>query len=122
MLDIPELDSSSKLQDPDVNADALANSEKEASEIDFSDINLDIENTDEISDHQEKDRENESAAAFSEPNAKNEQWHEIETKIDLARAYLEMEDKEGAREMLEEVVQEGDDNQQKTATELLEKL
>ncbi|PTN12669.1 FimV/HubP family polar landmark protein [Nitrosomonas aestuarii] len=122
MLDIPELDSSSKLQDPDVNANALANSEKEASEIDFSDINLDIENTDEISDHQEKDRENESAAAFSEPNAKNEQWHEIETKIDLARAYLEMEDKEGAREMLEEVVQEGDDNQQKTATELLEKL
>ncbi|HNP26246.1 MAG TPA: FimV/HubP family polar landmark protein [Nitrosomonas sp.] len=40
----------------------------------------------------------------------------------MAKAYLEMEDKEGAREMLEEVVQEGDDNQQKTATELLEKL
>ncbi|WP_292988155.1 FimV/HubP family polar landmark protein [Nitrosomonas sp.] len=122
LLDIPESDSSSEAQNPDVNADTFAASEKETSEIDFSDISLDIENPAEISDHQGTAGESESSPASSESSAKSEQWHEIETKIDLAKAYLEMEDKEGAREMLEEVVQEGDDNQQKTATELLEKL
>ncbi len=123
LFDIPpESDSSPGAQNPDVNADVIATSEKETSEIDFSDINLDIENPAEISDHQETARESESSPGSLESNAKSEQWHEIETKIDLAKAYLEMEDEEGAREMLEEVVQEGDDNQQKTAAELLEKL
>lgn len=43
----------------------------------------------------------------------------METKLDLARAYLDMGDEEGARPVLEEIVAEGDLQQQAEARELL---
>ena len=49
-------------------------------------------------------------------------WHEIATKIDLARAYQEMGDNDGAREILEEVVREGDAQQQERAKKMLASL
>ncbi len=47
---------------------------------------------------------------------------EAGTKIDLARAYIDMGDMEGAREILDEVVVEGNEAQQAEAKALLEKL
>lgn len=47
---------------------------------------------------------------------------EVSTKLDLARAYIDMGDTDGAREMLQEVVQEGDDSQKQEANALLERL
>ena len=47
---------------------------------------------------------------------------EISTKLDLARAYIDMDDKDGAREILEEIRQDGNEEQQKTAEELLNQL
>ena len=44
------------------------------------------------------------------------------TKLDLARAYIDMGDDAGAREILGEVISEGDSNQQGEANELLAKL
>ena len=44
------------------------------------------------------------------------------TKLDLARAYIDMGDDDGAREILGEVISEGDSNQQGEANELLGKL
>ncbi|MDO8437213.1 MAG: FimV/HubP family polar landmark protein [Nitrosomonadaceae bacterium] len=49
-------------------------------------------------------------------------WHEIASKIDLARAYQEMGDNDGAREILEEVVREGDAQQQESARTMLASL
>ena len=49
-------------------------------------------------------------------------WEEASTKLDLARAYLEMGDKEGAREILQEVVAEGGPDQQAEANKLLANL
>lgn len=49
-------------------------------------------------------------------------WEEASTKLDLARAYLEMGDKEGAREILQEVVAEGGPDQQDDAKKLLATL
>ena len=40
---------------------------------------------------------------------------DVTTKIELAQAYEEMGDKEGARELLQEVVQEGSVNQKEIA-------
>ena len=54
--------------------------------------------------------------------APGEAWEEASTKLDLARAYVEMGDKEGAREILEEVVQEGGPEQQADAKKLLESI
>jgi pilus assembly protein FimV len=46
----------------------------------------------------------------------------VATKLDLARAYIDMGDSEGAREMLEEVLQEGDIQQQSDAQTLLDNI
>lgn len=47
---------------------------------------------------------------------------EVETKLDLARAYIDMEDQEGARDILSEILQEGSDTQQTEARKLMESL
>lgn len=47
---------------------------------------------------------------------------EIGTKLDLARAYMDMGDPDGARSILEEVIAEGDDAQKVDAQRLLDKL
>jgi pilus assembly protein FimV len=47
---------------------------------------------------------------------------EISTKLEVARAYVDMGDDDGAREILDEVVRDGDDDQKKDAEELLSKL
>ncbi len=44
------------------------------------------------------------------------------TKLDLARAYIDMGDDDGAREILGEVISEGDTSQKGEANELLDKL
>lgn len=46
-------------------------------------------------------------------------WQEVATKLDLAKAYEEMGDKDGARELLNEVLKEGDDAQQGQAKQML---
>ena len=47
---------------------------------------------------------------------------EVGTKLDLARAYVEMGDKEGAREILTEVLAEGNDKQKSDAKGMLSSL
>jgi pilus assembly protein FimV len=47
---------------------------------------------------------------------------EAATKLDLARAYIEMGDADGARDILDEVVAEGDDGQKTEAREMLSRL
>ena len=47
---------------------------------------------------------------------------EVGTKLDLARAYMDMGDPDGARSILEEVMQEGNPNQKQEANRLLESI
>jgi pilus assembly protein FimV len=56
------------------------------------------------------------------PSVLDGQWHDAATKLDLAKAYQEMGDVEGAREILQEVLHEGDDQQKSEAQALLAKL
>jgi len=49
-------------------------------------------------------------------------WQEVATKLDLAKAYEEMGDKDGARELLKEVMREGDMAQQQQAQTMLQGL
>lgn len=75
---------------------------KEAS-IDFSGINLDLVTS--------------SAPSFEagEPAVEEGDNQDVATKLELAQAYEEMGDREGARELLEEVIQEGSARQQELA-------
>ncbi|MDE3011284.1 MAG: hypothetical protein KGI67_10390 [Pseudomonadota bacterium] len=56
--------------------------------------------------------------AASLPAEQSSQWHNVATKLDLARAYLEIGDKDGAREILREVSAEGDETQRQEAERL----
>ena len=47
-----------------------------------------------------------------------DQWDEAATKLDLAKAYIDMGDAEGAKSILEEVATEGNEDQQRQAAEL----
>jgi pilus assembly protein FimV len=66
---------------------------------------------------------------FSSPHWYSSHWHkdsgmsgEVATKIDLARAYIEMEDPEAARILLEEVEREGNETQRAEAGAMMERL
>lgn len=62
------------------------------------------------------------APAAPHADGKSEQWHEAATKLDLAKAYQEMGDVAGAREILEEVLRDGDAEQKDTAQKLMQQL
>ena len=56
------------------------------------------------------------------PSGANETWDEAGTKLDLARAYIEMDDKESAQSILEEVAKEGTDDQKDEARDLINQI
>ncbi len=82
---------------------------KEAVDIDLSGISLDM-------------GEPTSLASAPVAEVKDAHWHDVATKLDLAKAYQEMGDNAGAREILEEVLAEGDDQQRAAAEEVLQQL
>lgn len=47
---------------------------------------------------------------------------EVETKLDLARAYMDMEDLDGAKDILEEIILEGSDEQKQEAEALIRSI
>ncbi len=67
---------------------------------------------------------NPDQATFEDPTPSvlDGQWHDAATKLDLAKAYQEMGDVEGARKILQEVLHEGDDQQKAEAQGLMAKL
>ncbi|MBI5660383.1 MAG: hypothetical protein HZC43_12765 [Nitrosomonadales bacterium] len=82
-------------------------SAKEAVDFDLGSISLDL-----------------GAPPASAPAAqtRDAHWHDVATKLDLAKAYQEMGDNAGAREILEEVMAEGDEEQRATADAIQQQL
>ena len=80
-------------------------SEVAANTMDLSGISLEMEDANVVSMNVEAD---ESA--------------DVETKLELVAAYIEMDDKEGAKELLDEVMKEGGANQRKRADALLKQI
>jgi pilus assembly protein FimV len=62
------------------------------------------------------------ASSGSTAENKDDHWQDVATKLDLAKAYHEMGDASGAREILEEVLREGDAGQREAAQNLFEQL
>jgi len=63
-----------------------------------------------------------SEEAAESPAAGQSQWDETATKLDLAKAYIDMGDAEGARSILDEVMTEGNESQKNQARELAAQL
>lgn len=56
------------------------------------------------------------------PKVDDATWQEVATKLDLAGAYVEIGDADGAKELLNEIVKKGDDEQVRKAKALLATL
>ena len=82
----------------------------EAPKMDFSSISLDLGSV------------SPDATVLAPKPSSDPKWQEVATKLDLAKAYEEMGDKDGARELLKEVVKDGDAAQRGSAEQLLAKL
>jgi pilus assembly protein FimV len=105
-IDLPALEGISKIA-PSDNGGGHAVAEKIGADLDLSAIGLDLEPAS-------------APASTSAPDGVR--WQEMATKLDLASAYEEIGDKEGARELLDEVVKGGDGDQQQKARAMLAKI
>lgn len=107
-----ELSAIDKVEPYSVAANEPAKPVASSSGFDFGAINLDLEPV--------------AAPVPVEPETKPATARtgsvEMDTKIELAAAYLGIGDKEGARELLEEVIQEGSPEQVEKAKEALAKI
>lgn len=63
-----------------------------------------------------------ASLAPSGGEGRDDKWYDVQTKFDLAKAYQEMGDREGAREILQEVIAEGDAEQKQAAQQVLSSL
>ncbi|MHB8760589.1 MAG: FimV/HubP family polar landmark protein, partial [Thiobacillus sp.] len=98
-FDLPDMDTSASADDT-LKLDLGLEDDKPAdAKFDFSDLDLDLGD-----------------------GGNDAELDEVGTKLDLARAYVEMGDKEGAREILNEVVAEGNDSQKADAKGMLSAL
>lgn len=97
-----------------------ASDKDEANTFDFSSISLDLGDDSAVDEALvEEDTQDElieiGAAAASENQ-------DVDIKLDLVAAYIDMDDKEGARELLEEVLKEGGPQQRLKAEQLIASL
>jgi pilus assembly protein FimV len=120
----PEPAAAAVEESPDFNFDtSFATSEQMADadetpnlqEIDLSGISLDFGPT--IDNPEAVDEGFSTDADIAEGESP-----EVETKLDLVTAYMEMGDKEGARELLDEVLKEGGPQQKERAQQMLSNI
>ncbi len=103
-LSVPQTDDDSPLE---ADLDAELDSELEMLLSDAGSDELSLDMTD--------DSEDDSLDGFNLLEGADE----VETKLDLARAYIDMEDLDGAKDILEEIVKEGSEAQRTEAKSLL---
>jgi len=112
-MDIDSGDAGSEVADSEMADSEMADSEMELEGIDSDVVSADDEVAAETTDDSMEDDFDLSSLGDAD---------EISTKLDLARAYLDMGDDEGTRGILEEVIAEGNDEQKKEANELMGQL
>jgi pilus assembly protein FimV len=101
-----------------IDNDAPADVAGQANVMDMSGISLDI--SDDGDNTPTKTTEADEVKVKSE--SLTPAFEEVETKLELVAAYIDMEDKDGAKELLEEVLKEGNLSQRKRADQMLSSL
>lgn len=111
LADEPALVDGEEEHDEDLFAQALSDFSAESDDIDLNEFSSDEAALADLSDD-DMDAELDFLADADE----------AATKLDLARAYIDMGDSEGAKDILSEVLGEGNDEQRKEANELLGRI
>lgn len=116
-FDVETITEDSTTEENDINTFETSD---EPNVLDMSDISLDVDADvgDAISEAEvESNTDQLQIETVDEPESE-----EVETKLELVAAYIDMEDKEGAKELLDEVLKEGGVKQRKRAEEILATL
>ncbi len=136
-LDEPELEIDLELETSEIELDPAPEPELEIDlELDTSDVELDLSvlevepkvETDPVAAELDGSSVEKAPVADDELDEDGDDFDflsdadEVATKLDLARAYIDMGDSEGAKDILDEVNQEGSDEQKDEATALLERI
>jgi pilus assembly protein FimV len=111
IADEPALVDVEEEHDEDLFAQALSDFSGDSDDIDLNEFSSDEATLADLSDD-DMDAELDFLADADE----------AATKLDLARAYIDMGDSEGAKDILSEVLGEGNDEQRKEANELLGRI
>lgn len=101
-----------------IDNDAPADVAEQANVMDISGISLDISGDGDNTPTKTTKADKEEVESESLIPA----FEEVETKLELVAAYIDMEDKDGAKELLEEVLKEGNLSQRKRADQMLSSL
>lgn len=121
VTDLERTEFDNQLLDFDFDLDGTADAaSSDAPMLDLSDIDLELESP--ADDVAGSSMTASVDAAPADEVLSPEALQEVDTKLDLARAYEEMGDKEGARELIDEVLREGSASQREAANRLLERL
>jgi pilus assembly protein FimV len=86
---------------------------------DLGDLTLDTEESAATEKEADTSTHDDSAEV---PEGANETWDEAGTKLDLAKAYIEMDDNDSAKSILQEVAKEGTDMQKNEARDLMNQI
>lgn len=115
---LPEEEKETEAEPDDSGLDALSldSEEAPADELPSGDVSLDMEESSEDPTVFLADDSDTSGGSLSDDG------DEVSTKLDLARAYIDMGDADGAKGILNEVVAEGNDAQKAEAESLLQQV
>jgi len=103
--------------------DAAAPDQPDAFESELNDVNAELDRLSQSLGEPSFTAEDALASAADEPDFDFlSGTDEVATKLDLAQAYIDMGDSDGARDILNEVVTEGDAGQKSEAKEMLSRL
>ncbi|MDF0732541.1 LysM peptidoglycan-binding domain-containing protein [Pseudomonas entomophila] len=131
--EIPEFDPISELELPDDFDLSLSLDDESPAAKNFaselSDVNAELDKLSQSLETPSLEPQFTAADAALEPEALDDLdfdffsgTDEVATKLDLARAYIDMGDHQGARDILDEVVKDGDDTQRQEAEDMLSRL
>jgi pilus assembly protein FimV len=130
-IDLGDLDVESEMQSGAAALEEAESELKEATGFEDSETldNIDLESIEQELESLSEDLDSEIAEPLELPEADSHEismdldsTDEVTTKLDLARAYIDMGDNEGAKSILEEVVSEGSEQQQEEAKQLMNNI
>ncbi len=122
-FDLSDIEQDSDISIESTASDAIELEDSESLDnLDLESIERELEGLSSDLDTDEPEADELSLLQSHSENLDLDSTDEITTKLDLARAYIDMGDIEGAKSILEEVSSEGSEDQQKEAEELLNSL
>ncbi len=121
-LDVPLIDDTAEQPGISQSSDTMATQRLSATSDELESLEIDLDMDLSAGDVAGSDLTATGLRAIGGRRPEDPTMTEVGTKLDLARAYLDMGDPDGARSILNEVIEEGDPGQRQEARQLLDSI